>query len=180
MMARQIVYLLVLSKFYTPDYTANMFSSNELSAVASSAISSQLSGILNSITDKVQIGTNIRAGRQDGITDDTEVEMLLSSQLFDNKLSFNGNFGYRNNTLLQHNVFVGEFDIEYKLTRMGEIRLKAYNHANDMYKYQKQSMTTQGVGIMFKKDFTNLFDLFYRKEREIVPVEDPGETIPEE
>jgi hypothetical protein len=169
----------VLSKFYTPDYSTNVFSANDFSAVASSAISSQLSGILNSITDKVQIGTNIRAGRQDGITDDTEVEMLLSSQLLDNKLSLNGNFGYRNSTLLQHSVFIGEFDLEYKLTRLGEIRLKAYNHANDMYQYLKQSMTTQGVGILFKKDFSNFFDLFYRKEREVAPIEEePGETIP--
>ena len=59
MMTRQIVYLLVLNKFYTPDYSTNTRSSNEFNAVASSAISSQLSGILNSFTDKVQIGANI-------------------------------------------------------------------------------------------------------------------------
>lgn len=34
---------------------------------------------MNSFTDKVQLGTNIRTS-QDGI-EDTEVEMLLSSQL---------------------------------------------------------------------------------------------------
>ncbi len=169
MMTRQVVYLLVLNKFYTPDYTSNTGQrSSEFSAAASSAISSQLSSILNSITDKVQIGTNIRSG-QYGFTEDTEVEMLLSSQLLDNRLIFNGNFGYRNSLMQQRNVFVGEFDLEYKLTRSGEVRLKAYNHANDMYQSLKQSLTTQGVGIMYKKDFSNLFDLFLRKRRIIVP-----------
>lgn len=42
------------------------------------------------------------------------------------------------------NDFVGEFDLEYKLTPSGEIRLKAYNHANDMYKYLNRALTTQG------------------------------------
>lgn len=162
MMTRQIVYLLVLNKFYTADYTNNANRSNEFSAVASSAISSQISSILNSLTDKVQIGTNIRTS-QDGI-EDTEVEMLLSSQLLDNRLLFNGNFGYKNNAT-QKNAFIGEFDLEYKLTKSGEIRLKAYNHANDMYMYLKQALTTQGVGIMYKKDFTHFSEIFRRKKR---------------
>lgn len=178
MMTRQIVYLLVLNKFYTPDYT-NGYRSNDFNAVASSAISSQLSSILNSFTDKVQIGTNIRAG-QDGFSDNTEVEMLLSSQLLDNRLLINGNFGYKNSYLTaQKNVFVGEFDLEYKLTKTGEIRLKAYNHANDMYQYLKQSLTTQGVGIMFKKDFTHPSEIFRRRRRPfLVPL--PKDSVPAE
>ena len=159
MMTRQIVYLLVLNKFYTPEYTGTQ-GSNDFTAVASSALSSQLSGLLSSITDKVQIGTNIRAS-DDGITD-TEVEMLLSSQLLNNRLIFNGNFGYKNNPN-QKNAFIGEFDLEYKLTKNGDIRLKVYNHANDLYQYLKQALTTQGLGIMFKRDFTNFSDMFYRR-----------------
>ncbi|MDF9830720.1 translocation/assembly module TamB domain-containing protein [Parabacteroides sp. PF5-6] len=171
MMIRQVVYLMVLHKFYTPDYATTLYRTNEFSAVASSAISSQLSNMLNTITDKVQIGTNIRTS-QDRF-DDTEVEMLLSSQLLDNRLIFNGNFGYRNSISLQKNVFVGEFDLEYKLTPGGEVRLKAYNHANDMYQYLKQSLFTQGVGILLKKDFTTLYDLFYRRRRPLVPALPP-------
>ena len=52
---------------------------------------------------------------EDGIQD-TEVEMLLSSQLLDNRLLFNGSFAYRNNTYLQKNTFNGELDLDYKLT----------------------------------------------------------------
>jgi Uncharacterized protein conserved in bacteria len=160
MMTRQIIYLLVLNKFYTPDYSRNDYQTNEFSAVASSAISAQLSNILSSITDKVQIGTNIRS-RQDGVKD-TEYEMLLSSQLLNNRLLFNGNFGYKDN-YIQSNAFVGEFDLEYKLTPKGEISLKAYNHANDLYRYSK-SLTRQGVGVMFRKDFDVLMNIFRRKK----------------
>lgn len=162
MMTKQIVYLLVLNKFYTPEYTNNQFKSNDFSAVASSAISSQISSLMNSFTDKVQLGTNIRTS-QDGI-EDTEVEMLLSSQLLNNRLIFNGNFGYKNNAN-QKNAFIGEFDLEYLLTPSGDIRLKAYNHTIDMYMFLKQALTTQGVGIMYKKDFTRFSDIFRRRKK---------------
>lgn len=180
MMSLQIIYLLVLNKFYTPSYMGT--NSNELNAVASSALSSQLSGMLNSLTDKVQIGTNIRTS-QDGVSD-TEFEMLLSSQLLDNRLLFNGNFGVRNNPYQnQESTFVGEFDLEYKLTATGEVRLKAYNHANDMYRYQRQSLTTQGIGIMYRKDFNNFSEIFRRRKRlPLLPPPLPTDTIavPEE
>ena len=180
MMLRQIIYLLVLNKFYTPDYSRNEYRSSELNSVASSALSSQLSNILNSLTDKVQIGANIRSG-QEGFTD-TEVEMLLSSQLLNNRLIFNGSFGYKNNmvgstkgNMVQSNAFIGEFDLEYKLVPSGEYRLKAYNHANDMYLYTK-SLTRQGVGIMFRKDFTTLRELFQRRKRKKIIISSPDTT----
>ena len=166
LMTTQIVYLLVLNKFYTSDSYIG-YSRNEFGAVASSALSAQLSSILSSFTDKVQLGTNIRSNSQDGISD-TEVEMLMSSQLLDNRLIFNGNFGVRRNAFLgQESTFVGEFDLEYKLTRSGEIRLKAYSHANDMYRYLK-SLTTQGIGVMYRKDFTNFSDIFRRRRRPVI------------
>jgi hypothetical protein len=156
MLMRQIVYLLALNTFHPSNFAQGPLRSNEVSAMTSAAISAQLSTLLSAITDKVKIGTNIRANQER--FDETEVDMLLSSQLFNNRLLFNGNFGYKNNLNVK-NVFVGEFDLEYLLTRNGEFRLKAYNHANDMYRYLKQSLTTQGFGFMYKKDFSSLADL---------------------
>lgn len=163
MMTRQIVYLLVLNKFYTPEYANISGGTSNFAAVASSTISSQLSSILSSITDKVQIGTNIRTNNTS--FSDTEVELLLSSQLLNNRLLFNGNFGYKDSQQLNAS-FVGEFDLEYKLNKSGEIRLKAYNHYNDLHRYYDKSVpTTQGVGIMFKKDFIRPSDIFKKKKK---------------
>lgn len=162
MMTRQIVYLLVLNKFYTPEYANINGGTSNFAAVASSTLSSQLSNILSSITDKVQIGTNIRTNNT--TFSDTEVELMLSSQLLNNRLLFNGNFGYKDSHQLSPS-FVGEFDLEYKLNKSGEIRLKAYNHYNDLHRYYDKSVpTTQGVGIMFKKDFIRLSDIFKKKK----------------
>ena len=48
--------------------------------------------------------------------------------------------------------FVGDFEAEWLVNRSGDIRLKAYNETNDRY-YTRTNLTTQGIGIIFKKDF---------------------------
>ena len=70
----------------------------------------------------------------------------------------------------KNNTFIGEFNLEYKLTPSGEIRLKAYNHARDMYFGLKQALTIQGVGIMYRKDFTNFSEIFRRRKRPLLPL----------
>ncbi len=161
MMNRQIIYLLALNRFYTPDYM-NTTSGNELVSVASSTISSQLSNILGQLSDKFSIAPSIRSDRGD--FSDVEVDVALSSHLLNNRLLLNGNFGYRDKSL-NDNSFIGDFDIEYLLNRSGSIRLKAYNRYNDQNYYLKSALTTQGVGIVFKRDFDNMFDFIRRLRR---------------
>ena len=156
MMSRQIIYLLALNRFYTPDYMQSQKTNNELTSVASSTISSQLSSILGQISENWQISPNFRSDKGD--FSDVEVNLALSSQLLNNRLIFNGNFGYRDNTYNTRNSnFIGDFDLEYLLNRKGTIRLKAYNHFNDQNYYVRDAMTTQGVGVVFKHDFDRLF-----------------------
>ena len=160
MMNRQIIYLLALNKFYTPDYmNVGQARNNELVSVASSTLSSQLSNMLGQISDKWNIGTNIRSDKGD--FSDVEFELALSSQLLNNRLIFNGNFGYRDDAV-NSNTFIGDFDLEYLLSKSGNLRLKADNHYNDKNYYIKSALTTQGVGIMYKRDFTKFQELFQR------------------
>ena len=141
---RQIIYLLALNRFYTPDYmTATK--GNEFVSVASSTLSSQLSSILGQLSENWRLAPNIRSDRGD--FSDVEVDLALSSQLLNNRLLLNGNFGYRDNDL-NNNSFIGDFDIEYLINRSGNLRLKAYNRYNDRNYYFKNALTTQGVGIV--------------------------------
>ncbi|MDE7410535.1 MAG: translocation/assembly module TamB [Paramuribaculum sp.] len=162
MMNRQIIYLLALNRFYTPDYMNSTNRSNELMSVASSTISSQLSSMLGQLSDKWAIAPNFRSDRGD--FSDVEVNLALSSHLLNNRLLLNGNFGYRDKSL-NNNSFIGDFDIEYLLNRTGSLRLKAYNRYNDQNYYVKSALTTQGVGVVFKHDFDNLFDWLFRKKK---------------
>ena len=167
MMNRQIIYLLALNRFYTPDYMNTSTRNNELSSVASSTISSQLSSILGKMSENWSIAPNFRSDKGD--FSDMEVDVALSSQLLNNRLLLNGNFGYRDNTYNTRNSnFIGDFDIEYLLNRRGTFRLKAYNHFNDQTYYVRNALTTQGVGIVWKHDFDRGFG-FLRRHKSAAP-----------
>lgn len=159
-MNMQILYLLGIGKFYTEDARNN---ANQNSKVMSSVLSSTLSGQLNNALSQVfetnnwNIGTNLSTGDK-GWTD-MEVEGILSGQLLNNRLLINGNFGYRDNPVANTN-FIGDFEAEWLINRSGDIRLKAYNETNDRY-YTRTNLTTQGVGIMYKKDFNKWTELFF-------------------
>ena len=158
-MNMQILYLLSIGKFYTPENVEVAQNSNMMSSVLSSTLSGQLNNALAHIinSNNWNFGTNFSTG-QNGWTD-MEFETMLSGQLLNNRLLINGNFGYRDNPLANTN-FVGDFEAEWLVNRSGDIRLKAYNETNDRY-YTRTNMTTQGVGIIFKKDFNKWNELFF-------------------
>lgn len=166
MMNRQIIYLLALNRFYTPEYMGGTSNgSGELASVASSTLSSQLSSFMGQLTDKVTLAPSFRSDKGD--FSDMEVDVALSSRLLDNRLLINGNFGYRDRATSQ-STFVGDFDIEYLLNKNGNLRLKAYNHFNDQNYYLRSALTTQGIGVIYRRDFDNPFTFLTRKKKKIV------------
>ncbi len=166
-MNTQIIYLLGIGKFYTNDYANN--NSNQSDATSSLAFST-LSGQLNNMLSQVinsqhwNVGTNLSTGEKGW--SDVEAEAILSGRLLNNRLIINGNFGYRDNPLRNSN-FVGDFEALWLLTKNGEWSLKGYNQTNDRY-FTKSTLTTQGIGIIYKKDFSNwreMFDWLLLKKR---------------
>ena len=158
-MNTQIIYLLGIGKFYAYDYAEN---SNRSSSATSSLAFSTLSGQLNNMLSQAMenenwnIGANFSTG-QEGWAD-VEAEAILSGRLLNNRLLINGNFGYRENVMANTN-FVGDFEAVWLLTKNGEFRLRGYNQTNDRY-FTKSTLTTQGIGFIYKKDFDKWTDLF--------------------
>lgn len=157
-MNTQIIYLLGIGKFYTYDYANNTNQSDATSSLAFSTLSGQLNNMLSQVIDSQNwnLGTNLSTGDK-GWTD-VEAEAILSGRLLNNRLIINGNFGYRDNPMRNTN-FVGDFEAMWLLTKNGDFRLKGYNQTNDRY-FTKSTLTTQGIGLMYKKDFTNWRELF--------------------
>jgi hypothetical protein len=172
MMNRQIFYLLVLNSFYTsPEYGGSSTRTKNDMSLLTSTLSMQLSNILDVFTDKIQlVGTTFhQSGEESG--NSTEMELLLSSQLLNNRLIINGNFGYRDNPYLDGapgNIhWIGDFDLEYKLTKKGGIRLKFFNHYNYRNYYNLTPDMTQGLGILFRKDFDRFSEFFEKKDHSL-------------
>jgi len=166
MMNRQIIYLLALNRFYTPDYMNADGSNNELASVASTTLSTQLGQMLGQLAPGWTFSPFFRTDKGD--FSDVEVDLALSSALFNNRLLLNGNFGYRDASTSNTN-FVGDFDIEYLLNPSGTLRLRAYNHFNDQNYYLRSALTTQGIGILYKRDFNRFLPGLFRRKKTVAP-----------
>ena len=151
MLMRQIIYLLVFNRFYTPEYLQNTqnVGLNETYSLLSSTLTGQINSWLSKLTDVFTMGFNFRT---DGEGETASQEYEANFQIHPiNQLIINGNFGYRYNDL-SNRPFFGDLDIEYLLTDNGKLRAKAYTHTVDKYSL-RQANTVQGVGFVFKHDF---------------------------
>jgi hypothetical protein len=166
-MNKQILSLLVLGKFYTPEYLRGSYvgaNNNVVGSTASELFSNQLSNWLSKISNDFDVGVNYRPGNQ--ITND-EIELALSTQMFNDRVSINGNIGNNSSqrTSANSNGIVGDADVNVKITNNGKLQLKAYNHANNNLIYET-SPYTQGVGLSYREDF-NDFDELWQKLKNI-------------
>ena len=166
---QQVVYLLGIGRFY-PTGTNNSASREQsetslaMQSLLSGTISSQISSVLNTVikNDNWNFGASISTG--DEGWNNAEYEGTVNGRLLNNRLLINGQFGYRDNVNTANTNFIGDFDIRYLLMPNGNLALKVYNQTNDRY-FTKSSLNTQGVGIIMKKDFRSIIDLFGKKKK---------------
>lgn len=154
-MNKQILSLVVLGKFYTPEYLRGTYEAqnpNLIGTTASELFSNQLSNWLSQISNNIDIGLNYRPGNQ--ISND-EIELALSTQMFNDRVTINGNIGNNNNPNSTNNSeLVGDFEISVKLNRDGKIRFKAYNRSNNNLIYETAPYT-QGVGLALTEEYNH-------------------------
>jgi hypothetical protein len=159
-MNQQVLYLLAVGRFM-PQGTNNAQqetgaqqnqTSLAMQSILSGTISQQINNVLANVmkTSNWNFGANISTG-DEGFSN-AEYEGLLSGRMLNNRLIFNGQFGYRDNIMKNTQNFIGDFSLQYILTPNGTISLKVYNQSNDRY-FTRSSLNTQGIGIVFQKEF---------------------------
>lgn len=169
MLNREVFYLLLFSKFYTPEYasTSQNNTGSQLSSFASASLTSQLNNLLGHVSDNFTLGTNFRSDKGD--FSDMEMDLSLSTRLLGDRLILNGNLGYRdpaNRVGLNNNAtsFIGDFDVEFLINTSGTLRAKAYSHYNERDYSINNALTTQGIGFIVRKDFKTLKELLFWKK----------------
>jgi hypothetical protein len=169
MMNRQIISLLIIGKFYAPELvkTSTGLGQSDLLAIVSSTLSSQLNNWASQIFDKWNFGVNFRTTGTANTQDFGQEYEFNFLYMPNDRITFNGNVGYRNDNLNTSN-FIGDFDFEYKLIQSGKLSLKAYTHTND-YKEFKTGLTTQGIGLVYKENFGSLKELFANWKQSLTP-----------
>lgn len=166
-MNRQVFALIVLNRFVQPPaYNTGQGSPGGGSALAgtttSELLSNQVSNWLSRLSNEFDLGVNYRPG--DNITQD-ELELAVSTQLFDERLLVSTNVGlqYGAQSSSNNNTIVGDFQVEYLLTNDGKLRMKAFSVSNDRnLNRADQSLTTQGAGVAYREEFDTAGELWQK------------------
>ncbi len=165
-LGKQVISLLVLNRFTplqgTGSGTASRYEKAGISTTTE-VLSNQLSYWLSQISNDFDVGFNYRPGDQ--LTSD-EVEVALSKQFLNNRMTINvnGNYDVRPTTG-NTSQLVGDVDVEYKIKPSGKVRVKAFTRANDHLLYE-YAPYTQGVGVFYREEFDTFNDLLnkYREK----------------
>lgn len=170
-MNQQVLYLLGIGRFYTQtknnqtseDASQQSQTSLAMQSLLSGTISQQINNVLSSFVNSSNwnFGANISTGNEG--FNNAEYEGILSGRLLNNRLLFNGQFGYRDNANATQS-FIGDFNLRYLIFPNGNLSIHVYNQTNDRY-FTRNSLNTQGVGLIMKKDFFNLRDLLGIKKK---------------
>lgn len=158
---KQVFSLLILNKFVAYGGAGSAPAGG--GAIGSNSfemISNQLSNLLSNISNEFDIGVNYRPG--DEISAE-EMQVALSTQLLDDRLTFEANVGIQGDNPAaadRGSQVMGDMNLEYKITEDGRVRGRVFNRSN-MFNpaYENQAPYTQGAGVMYTESFKNFAHL---------------------
>lgn len=169
---RQFLALLVINSFLPPSGATNAGLAQQenstgigtgFSNTLSEMLSNQLSNWLSQWSKSFDIGFNYRPGSNSSANNtlsSDQVELAVSTQLFDDRVSVNGNVntGTRSNT----SSIAGDFNVDVKLNKSGKLRFKFFTRSNDDLIATTAQTYTTGAGLVYREDFNNFNDLLHR------------------
>jgi hypothetical protein len=157
---RQFFSLLIAKSFFNDDNTASNGSS-AITGTTSDIISGALSDIFNEEGDKFQIDLGYTAGDKSDVQEyniDNQVDISLKTQIND-KILIDGNLGVPVGTKTQSNV-IGEVKVEFLVDDEGRLRYTVFNRQNEVQYSEEEEGYTQGIGLVYQIDFSNLKEMF--------------------
>lgn len=160
-MTQQMVSLLLLKSF---SFTGNAGLAGSVGSSSIEVLTNQLSNMLSQISKDVDIGVNYRTG--DALSSEA-LEVALSTHLFDDRVTIDGNLGVMTSGTTQNtNNIIGDVVIDVKITRDGRFRVKAYNKSNNPFEISSYNANyKQGVGIYYRYEFDRFSELFRRQRK---------------
>lgn len=158
-MLRQSFSLLMFNSFMAVESGSSSSVGSSALASSSELLFSQFNNFLSRLSKDFNVGINYKPG---STTSNSEFQFMMSGQLFDDRLVINGNLGVADNVAGaggSATTVVGDVDVEWKFTE--ELRLRGFNHSNDEDLTKPVNSYTQGVGIVFRRDFDNRHEFLH-------------------
>lgn len=172
---KQVLALLVSGGFVPNEESGIVNSTTVLYSNASEIMANQLNNIFRQLEIPLDLGFNYQPSENGHDIFDVAV----STQLFNNRVSINGNIGNRQYmTTGGQSEVVGDIDIEIKLTKTGQLRLTLFSHSADQYSNYLDQSQRNGAGIIYQQEFNTVRELwrkiFHFKSDERQTVFDPN------
>lgn len=162
---KQVFSLLILNKFLPLNGSDASTESSALTSNTSEVLSNQLSNWLSKSMDYVDVGFRYNPGQQTSgqggepstELSSAEIEVALSTQLFNDRVSIETNMGfsdYNTTSSSGNNNFIGEWTVSYKMNKKGNVVTKVFTRSNeqDLVKLSTAPYTT-GIGIAYTEPF---------------------------
>lgn len=169
-MMKQFLSLLIINNFYSDMNPAGFGGTAQRgSGIAGSELfTNQLSNWLSQISKDFDLGVNYRPG--DELTSN-QLEVALSTQLLNDRVRINTNLGMGGGQTAaapasNPNNIVGDFDVDFQITKSGKLHIKAFNRSNDNLLI-RTSPYTQGAGFTYREDFNSFGELMRRYKESI-------------
>ncbi len=171
---KQVFALLTLNRFIGQDPLDNANQGGISSASRTSAsrvLTQQLSNLSAKYVKGVDLNLGVNSfddyssGQQAGRT---QLQIGVSKQLWNDKVTIQvgGNVELEGEKAKQNNAsdIAGNISVEYKLTDDGRYRIKVYRETQYENPIEGE-LTKSAAGILFKRDFTTLKELFSKSQR---------------
>jgi len=165
----QVFTLLIINSFMPPvgGGIANTSGGQFGAATSAEVLSNQFSNWFNSINKNVNVAVDYQPGTQ---LNPTEVKLALSKEFLNGRVVVNTDVGSMSGipttaqSTSSNSNFVGEVNAEYKLSKNGKLRVKAFNKANDNITdiTALNAPYTQGAGIAYKEGFTTWNEFWHK------------------
>lgn len=164
---KQIISLLLLNKFIsinnlTSDNQSAINTSSLGAATISELLSNQLSQWLSQTNSGFDTKVTLRPSTE---TKQAEYGVALSKELWNDRLSVYGNFEYGGQNIQAKNnnsPYSTDFSIELKLTKKGNLRVRAFQKNNEDIDEINTAPYKQGIGIFYTEEFDTFSDLLQK------------------
>jgi len=163
-MNKNFISLLMLGKFQAPSGFSQGVNPNALASNATEMLASQMSNWLNKMSDDIDIGLTWTPGDE---ATSQEIAVALTYQAFNDRLLIDGKFGTggESKTGETETRIVGDLNVEYAITKDKNLRARVFNRTNYDDPLTRKAPYTQGAGIVYRKDFDSLEELFKRAKK---------------
>jgi hypothetical protein len=163
-MTQQVFNILVFNQFMTTK--GNSPGAFDVGSTSMSIVTNQINSFLSQMSKDVNIGVEYRPSTS---TAGQEIDMSISTQLFNERLLIDGLFGVNsmnpNSTAQKASTIVGDINIQYVVSDNRRWRIRAFNRTNTVELLYNNAPYTQGVGISYQRDFARWGDLFKRDKK---------------